>query len=193
MEIGIILTIIFVVLRLTGVIHWSWWWVFSPLWIGAIITGIMWATVGIGWFFVTARRKWRRGTAAEIKERIDELKAQINYHNYRYYVLDSPEISDAEYDELTRGLKKLESRKSLIEAKAEKRRRSNVFGTWSLVLGIAGFFWWPAVLGIIALVLAILQFRRHVSKRSIAGLTLGIVDIVLAFVWYSLGLMPTIF
>jgi len=46
MEIGIILTIIFVVLRLTGVIHWSWWWVFSPLWIGGIITGIMFATFG---------------------------------------------------------------------------------------------------------------------------------------------------
>ncbi len=44
----------------------------------------------------------------KIKERIDELRAQINYHNYRYYVLDSPEISDAEYDELMRELKRLE-------------------------------------------------------------------------------------
>ena len=37
---------------------------------------------------------------AEIKERVEKLRAEINYHNYRYYVLDSPEISDAEYDEL---------------------------------------------------------------------------------------------
>jgi DNA ligase (NAD+) len=44
----------------------------------------------------------------EIKKRIDELREQINYHNYRYYVLDSPEISDAEYDALMRELKQLE-------------------------------------------------------------------------------------
>jgi len=44
----------------------------------------------------------------KIKERIEQLRAKINYHNYRYYVLDSPEISDAEYDELMRELKQLE-------------------------------------------------------------------------------------
>ena len=44
----------------------------------------------------------------KVKGRIDELKTDINYHNYRYYVLDSPEISDAEYDGLMRELKKLE-------------------------------------------------------------------------------------
>ncbi len=42
------------------------------------------------------------------KERIEQLKAIINYHNYRYHVLDNPEISDAEYDELMRELKQLE-------------------------------------------------------------------------------------
>lgn len=32
------LTTVFVTLKLLGTIHWSWWWVFSPLWIyGAII------------------------------------------------------------------------------------------------------------------------------------------------------------
>jgi len=44
----------------------------------------------------------------EVKERVEQLRAQINHHNYRYYVLDSPEISDAEYDELMRELKQLE-------------------------------------------------------------------------------------
>ena len=44
----------------------------------------------------------------EVKERIEKLRTEINHHNYRYYVLDSPEISDAEYDELMRELKKLE-------------------------------------------------------------------------------------
>lgn len=42
------------------------------------------------------------------KERIAQLRTLINYHNHRYYVLDSPEISDAEYDELMRELKQLE-------------------------------------------------------------------------------------
>jgi membrane protein YdbS with pleckstrin-like domain len=32
-----LLTIIFVVLKLTGNIDWNWWWVLSPLWIGAAI------------------------------------------------------------------------------------------------------------------------------------------------------------
>jgi membrane protein YdbS with pleckstrin-like domain len=29
-----VLTIVFVVLKLVGVINWSWWWVLSPTWIG---------------------------------------------------------------------------------------------------------------------------------------------------------------
>jgi DNA ligase (NAD+) len=33
----------------------------------------------------------------------------IAYHNYRYYVLDAPEISDAEYDQMMRRLEKRES------------------------------------------------------------------------------------
>lgn len=41
-------------------------------------------------------------------ERIEELRQQINYHNYRYYVLDSPVISDAEYDRLMQELIALE-------------------------------------------------------------------------------------
>lgn len=28
-----LLTIVFVILKLTGTIDWSWWWVFSPMWI----------------------------------------------------------------------------------------------------------------------------------------------------------------
>ena len=44
----------------------------------------------------------------KVKQRIGQLRAEINHHNYRYYVLDSPEISDAEYDDLMRELKQLE-------------------------------------------------------------------------------------
>jgi DNA ligase (NAD+) len=45
----------------------------------------------------------------EIQNKIAELKKQLNYHNTRYYVLDSPEISDAEYDSLMQQLRKLEA------------------------------------------------------------------------------------
>jgi len=45
---------------------------------------------------------------ADIKQRIEKLRAEVNHHNYRYYVLDSPEISDAEFDALMNELKKLE-------------------------------------------------------------------------------------
>jgi hypothetical protein len=39
MTIGIIgwLTIAFVIMKLAGIIAWSWWWVFSPLWICFLI------------------------------------------------------------------------------------------------------------------------------------------------------------
>ncbi|MBI4634669.1 MAG: NAD-dependent DNA ligase LigA [Deltaproteobacteria bacterium] len=43
------------------------------------------------------------------KNRIRELRSQIQYHNRRYYQLDDPEISDAEYDRLMRELIKLEN------------------------------------------------------------------------------------
>lgn len=45
-----------------------------------------------------------------IKERIEELTCEINEHNYRYYVLDDPIISDAEYDRLFRELVELEKK-----------------------------------------------------------------------------------
>jgi len=43
-----------------------------------------------------------------MQKRIEELRNRINHHNYRYYVLDSPEISDAEYDTLMQELRSLE-------------------------------------------------------------------------------------
>ncbi len=46
----------------------------------------------------------------EVLERIKKLREEINYHNYRYYVLDSPVISDEEYDALMHELKELEEK-----------------------------------------------------------------------------------
>jgi len=44
----------------------------------------------------------------KVLQRIDALREQINHHNYCYYVLDNPEIPDAEYDRLMRELESLE-------------------------------------------------------------------------------------
>ena len=44
------------------------------------------------------------------RTRAEALKALLTHHGYRYYVLDAPEISDAEYDALMRELEALESR-----------------------------------------------------------------------------------
>jgi len=44
------------------------------------------------------------------KEEIEKLRELINYHDYRYYVLDNPEISDEEYDKLFKRLKELEEK-----------------------------------------------------------------------------------
>jgi len=41
--------------------------------------------------------------------RIERLREEIHEHNYRYYVLDDPIVSDAEYDRLLRELEELES------------------------------------------------------------------------------------
>lgn len=42
------------------------------------------------------------------KERIEDLRAALHQHNYKYYVLNAPEISDREFDELMQELQKLE-------------------------------------------------------------------------------------
>lgn len=44
----------------------------------------------------------------DIQERINQLRTELNYHIYRYNVLDAPVISDAEYDKLFHELRRLE-------------------------------------------------------------------------------------
>ncbi len=46
--------------------------------------------------------------ASEDSKRIDELRRQLNYHNYKYYIDDAPEIGDLEFDRLLDELKQLE-------------------------------------------------------------------------------------
>ena len=42
-------------------------------------------------------------------QQVADLRERLNHNNYRYYVLDSPEISDAQYDELMRVLRAIET------------------------------------------------------------------------------------
>jgi DNA ligase (NAD+) len=44
-----------------------------------------------------------------VEERARELREQLEYHGHRYYVLDDPEISDVDYDELLNELRELEA------------------------------------------------------------------------------------
>jgi DNA ligase (NAD+) len=47
--------------------------------------------------------------AVAAKQEIEDLRVKIRHHDYRYYVLDDPEVSDAAYDRLMNRLKELET------------------------------------------------------------------------------------
>jgi DNA ligase (NAD+) len=47
--------------------------------------------------------------AAALEKKLESLREKIRHHEYRYYVLDDPEITDAEFDKLMNELKKLEA------------------------------------------------------------------------------------
>jgi len=57
---------------------------------------------------VTLKDDLKRLSPREAEERIKRLREQIEYHNYRYYVLDDPEIPDSVYDQLLRELTLME-------------------------------------------------------------------------------------
>ncbi|TLQ41637.1 NAD-dependent DNA ligase LigA [Ruoffia tabacinasalis] len=44
----------------------------------------------------------------QAKERLEQLKSELNHHAYNYYVLDKPNITDAEYDQMYNELENLE-------------------------------------------------------------------------------------
>lgn len=43
-----VLTIVFIVLKLLGVIKWSWIWVLSPIWISAVIVAVVFSVILLG-------------------------------------------------------------------------------------------------------------------------------------------------
>ena len=50
-----------------------------------------------------------RANRNALLQRINSLRTELKEHNYRYYTLDAPVISDAEYDRLLRQLEMLET------------------------------------------------------------------------------------
>jgi len=59
----------------------------------------------------------------DAEKRIEKLREELRHHNYRYYVLDDPEVPDAEYDRLMRELQALEStHPELITADSPSQR-----------------------------------------------------------------------
>jgi DNA ligase (NAD+) len=50
-----------------------------------------------------------KAAPASVKKEIEQLREKLRHHEYRYYVLDDPEISDAAYDKLMGRLKALEA------------------------------------------------------------------------------------
>lgn len=52
MELGVVLFLIFMILKLTNTIDWSWWWVTSPLWIPLALAAAILAIVGLIAFII---------------------------------------------------------------------------------------------------------------------------------------------
>ena len=46
-----LLAIVFIVLKLVGFISWSWWWVLAPIWIPALLVGLILLVIGVMMLF----------------------------------------------------------------------------------------------------------------------------------------------
>ena len=57
-------------------------------------------------------------------QRIEELRQQLERHNYSYYVLDAPTVPDAEYDRLLRELQELEEAHPEFQSPESPTQRS---------------------------------------------------------------------
>lgn len=57
----------------------------------------------------TAKSATAKSRIEDSSARAAELRDLLNYHNYRYYILDDPEVSDADYDAMQRELREIEA------------------------------------------------------------------------------------
>jgi len=59
----------------------------------------------------------------KIRKKVEKLRNEIHYHDYKYYVENNPQISDYQYDELMRELKELEERYPSLKAPTSPTQR----------------------------------------------------------------------
>ena len=57
----------------------------------------------------------------EVKEQIERLRSELHCHNYNYYVLNAPEISDQEFDRMMRELQDLEAAHPEFDDRTRRR------------------------------------------------------------------------
>ena len=60
---------------------------------------------------------------SRVVEQVRRLRTEIEHHNYRYFVLDDPEVPDAEYDRLVRELRSLEEQYPSLQTPDSPTRR----------------------------------------------------------------------
>ena len=63
---------------------------------------------------------------SELRQRLKDLAEQVRVHRHRYYVLDQPTLSDAEYDALERELRALEAAHPELAAEFSRRMRGEL-------------------------------------------------------------------
>ena len=80
-----VLFIVFLILKLTAIINWSWWWVTAPLWIPAIIVLIGIGILGIYYYKNKAEIKkfWENQTKSGKKRKKDEESISSLYKKMR--------------------------------------------------------------------------------------------------------------
>ncbi len=71
----------------------------------------------------------------EIAQEVSDLRVSIRYHDYRYYVLNQPEVGDSQYDELMQRLRKLEQNfpQFLAQDSPTQRISGNIATSFSTV------------------------------------------------------------
>ena len=65
-----LLTVLFIALKLTNYINWSWWWVLAPIWIPTVIVVVVLIILGIIWL-------WAEGFFGGLGKGIKEFKDKI--------------------------------------------------------------------------------------------------------------------
>lgn len=118
----------------------------------------------------------------DVKQRMEELYALIEYHSQRYYNEDDPEISDFEYDALSRELRKLEAENPLL-ARTDTLTTKRVGGSASKrefrkvqhdvpVISLQDVFSKEEVISFVEDVLAQYPDAKFTVEKKIDGLTL---------------------